>query len=82
MTSSNQSCCRPKYPTFYFLPNDDDDCDESQPASLKHSLQVLKMYQTLVAETDARFSEAEVVFRERQQQQDSFSRLHCGPTSA
>ena len=36
--------------------------------------QVLKAYETLVAETDARFSEAEVVFKERQQQQHSFSR--------
>ena len=32
------------------------------------------MYETLVAETDARFSEAEVVFKERQQQQHVFSR--------
>ena len=38
-------------------------------------LKVLKMYETLVAETDSRFSEAEVVFKERQQQQHSFSRL-------
>ena len=34
----------------------------------------MKTYETLVAETDARFSEAEVVFKERQQQQHSFSR--------
>jgi hypothetical protein len=32
------------------------------------------MYRSLVAEADARFSEAEVVFKERQQQQQSFSR--------
>ena len=35
-------------------------------------LKVLKMYETLVAETDSRFSEAEGVFKERQQQQHSF----------
>ena len=42
-------------------------------------LQVLKMYETLVAETDSRFSEAEVVFKERQQQQHSFNRFYTAP---
>lgn len=37
------------------------------------------MYETLVAETDSRFSEAEVVFKERQQQQHSFSRYCTAP---
>jgi hypothetical protein len=40
-------------------------------------LKVLKMYETLVAETDSRFSEAEVVFKERQQQQHSTASAGC-----
>ncbi len=68
MTSSSRSFFHPKYSfplaSAFF----------STIVTLLFLFQVLKMYETLVAETEARFSEAEVVNKERQQQLHSFSR--------